>query len=63
MTHYKHLILGGDSMFVNKKPFFMMISRHKKLATPEMLKNQKIPTILAAIKASEVHLHEMWFQA
>jgi hypothetical protein len=41
MTHYRHLILGGDIMFVNKIPIFMMISRHMRFGTREMLQNQK----------------------
>jgi hypothetical protein len=50
MTHYRHLALGGDIMFVNKIPFFMSISRHICFGTGEMLQNQKSATILADIK-------------
>jgi hypothetical protein len=50
MTHYRHLTLGGDIMFVNKIPFFMSITRHIRFGTDEMLQNQKSATILAAIK-------------
>jgi hypothetical protein len=50
MTHYTHLTLGGDIMFVNKIPFFMSISRHIRFRTGEMLQNQKSATILAAIE-------------
>jgi hypothetical protein len=39
MTHYRHLTLGGDIMFVNKIPFFMSISRHIRFGTGEMLQN------------------------
>jgi hypothetical protein len=50
ITHYRHLTLGGDVMFLNKIPFFMSISRHICFGTDEMLHNQKSATILAAIK-------------
>jgi hypothetical protein len=50
MTHYRHLTLGGGVMFVNKRPFFMSISRQIRFGTGEMIQNQKSATILAAIK-------------
>jgi hypothetical protein len=50
MSCYRHIILAGDIMFVNKIPFFMSISRHIKFGTAEMLQNQQNKKILTAIK-------------
>jgi hypothetical protein len=50
MSHYRDIALVGDIIFVNTIPFFVMISRHMKFGTAEMINNQKSPAILVAIK-------------
>ena len=50
MERYRRVTLGADIMFVNKIPFFVIISRAIKFGTLELLKNRKIPTILEAVR-------------
>jgi hypothetical protein len=58
MSHYRDIILAGDVMFVSTIPSFVMISRHIKCGTTEMLNNQKSQTILLTIKQSKaIYMH------
>lgn len=50
METYRNVTLAADIMFINKICFFMTISRNIKFYTAEMITNQKMPTILHAIK-------------
>ena len=56
MDRYKQVTLGIDIMKVNKLPFLVSISRALKFGTVELVANQKMPTVLGAVK----HIHALY---
>ena len=58
MERYHRVTLSSDIMKVNKIPFLISISHAIKFSTVELLRNQKIPTILVAIK----HINSLYRQ-
>jgi hypothetical protein len=49
VSQYREVALAVDVIFVNKIPFFVMISPDIKFGTTEVLPNQKIPTLKSAM--------------
>jgi hypothetical protein len=50
MVHYRNITLCIDTMFANKIPFFMRISRNIRFITAEVLDNRKEATLVKALK-------------
>jgi hypothetical protein len=49
LGQYQRVTLCDDSMFVNKNPLFVTISRNIKFGTVEMIMNRQQKTILGAV--------------
>jgi hypothetical protein len=56
MERYKRVTLAGDIMKVNKIPFMVSISSIIKFGTVELLKDQKMVTVLGTIR----HFHGLY---
>jgi hypothetical protein len=50
MSKYRNVTIAYYIMFVTKIPFFIPVSRHIKFGSVEMIPNQQIKTVVAAVK-------------
>jgi hypothetical protein len=50
MQMYRDVTVACDIMFVNRIPFFITTSHHLHFNTAEMVVDQKMPTLLTAMK-------------
>ena len=50
LSQYRDVIIGADIMFVNKRPFFVTISRNIKFGTTVLIANQKLDTLVKAAR-------------
>jgi len=50
LEKYGDITLAVDIMYINEIPFVMMTSRAKHFGTAELIKNEKISTIMIALK-------------
>jgi len=58
MDRYERVALAGDVMKVNRIPFLVTMSRAIKFETVELLTNQKMWTLLTAIKnVQNLYMH------